>query len=1004
MSKMQTLSEALDSASLTANAKKRVAVTKRPCTLQATESVGLLTLTDIRIPEEIAYRPAATHLLVVDKSGSMAGKSWTQVLQALRYIQEASSEKVEPSVILYDGEARLATMADALRTSASGSTNFCAAFDQIQQFVGQSKSTDIVVTFMTDGEHAARTDPKESLKKLKLFLRCCGKRVTIHTIGFTQSHQFEFLNSIREAGTEPGIYRFASSSDTLDEKFIELFEFVENTLEISVAVDSLKPVKVQCETEFNSFSADVWLTAADLQALSESPVASISFGSSTLQIPVERLKPCASLVIKDLGRQPIESAEDVQMIQKKLGEVKILHAGMSKAEQEEAFKAKAELQERLDGYHKTVAEAIRSGTSHMVLNDLRYASKFTKAGRERRMNQRVSKNASRMQSVQQRLVELTFDPADFESLDKETFRCDLSTEDVVELMEGDISDVLGFGLNISRPEYGVDAPTQITINEISNTICSRSAVEQAFKYKINLSGHEDTHGGFSMRKTEAFAGRGREPINAFLPMYIHEKHWQRVEVLLEPMLGYFFTLDPFGFDQAQYVAAFTVLGHMFVTNEGTERSNIILSEFTKVCQQILPKARAALGFDLVENFIASPAGRTKGVVQNLMTLVGWAYATQADVDLFRNALLEESLRRNFSYHFHGTDRRVVVDRIKNLLYAEHGSEQEEEVASGVAALELEPTQQLKRQGVTKNSKKKDEHFAEWAKSDCGFLKKKVPAPEPETVDVQELEFAQHEIAPLDHPSVDAAIQTVLSLVRPDMICEAILKLRTPGCVVDDPLVVIREVPRVLMRSMLVQALRFCSNTLVNAGVTSGSYINTHDDPAQVLISMHEELESQRKMYWESYAESQRALERAKRIVATTDLWAFVGRIKAETGSRGGSVFDMTCGLLQDATYAVPLRSDKIRALILGRVVLGEGEYKQEYPFIAHGNAWNMDATVSGKFKEVLTEDEVISLQLMLRGRVASHVYRLSDIPNRHGHCNSNPNPLLVYTFNNGGAF
>ncbi|CAM9692061.1 unnamed protein product [Heterosigma akashiwo] len=33
----------------------------------------------------------------------------------------------------------------------------------------------------------------------------------------------------------------------------------------------------------------------------------------------------------------------------------------------------------------------------------------------------------------------------------------------------------------------------------------------------------------------------------------------------------------------------------------------------------------------------------------------------------------------------------------------------------------------------------------------------------------------------------------------------------------------------------------------------------------------------------------------------------------------------------------------------------------------------------------------------MRGTVG-WVYRPSDIPNRHGHCNSNPNPDLVKTF------
>lgn len=35
------------------------------------------------------------------------------------------------------------------------------------------------------------------------------------------------------------------------------------------------------------------------------------------------------------------------------------------------------------------------------------------------------------------------------------------------------------------------------------------------------------------------AGKGREPINAWLPLYIHKAHWERVKILLKPILGYF---------------------------------------------------------------------------------------------------------------------------------------------------------------------------------------------------------------------------------------------------------------------------------------------------------------------------------------------------------------------------------------------------------------------------------------------------------------------------------
>lgn len=59
---------------------------------------------------------------------------------------------------------------------------------------------------------------------------------------------------------------------------------------------------------------------------------------------------------------------------------------------------------------------------------------------------------------------------------------------------------------------------------------------------------------FSYTLNHTRIGQAREPINAILPMFINEAHWKRVEVLIEPMLGYFFTLDPLGFHPAQLLA------------------------------------------------------------------------------------------------------------------------------------------------------------------------------------------------------------------------------------------------------------------------------------------------------------------------------------------------------------------------------------------------------------------------------------------------------------------
>jgi len=59
--------------------------------------------------------------------------------------------------------------------------------------------------------------------------------------------------------------------------------------------------------------------------------------------------------------------------------------------------------------------------------------------------------------------------------------------------------------------------------------------------------------------------------------------------------------------------------------------------------------------------------------------------------------------------------------------------------------------------------------------------------------------------------------------------------------------------------------------------------------------------------------------------------------------------------------------------------------------------WAAGRVVAGRVRELM-ESTLLLEELEARMRALNgiqHIYRVSDIPNRHGHCNSNPNPDLV---------
>ena len=59
-----------------------------------------------------------------------------------------------------------------------------------------------------------------------------------------------------------------------------------------------------------------------------------------------------------------------------------------------------------------------------------------------------------------------------------------------------------------------------------------------------------------------FCGPDSQAMNAPLPLYLNAQHWRRVEAQLESVLGFFFTLYLLGFQTAQYIALYMVLGEM----------------------------------------------------------------------------------------------------------------------------------------------------------------------------------------------------------------------------------------------------------------------------------------------------------------------------------------------------------------------------------------------------------------------------------------------------------
>lgn len=163
-------------------------------------------------------------ILCLDSSGSMSGTPFKALQEGAIMIGKTIYEAKDFEhliICFYDSSvtAHEETTFDSYERKiksqkAGGSTNFVACFTYIKQFVTKNPTDDLSVIFFTDGcdtcNNAAAIDT--SLQNLKEHLKKQQVSSRFLTIGFTSSHDAQFLNTIASAGSELGNFFYIDTS------------------------------------------------------------------------------------------------------------------------------------------------------------------------------------------------------------------------------------------------------------------------------------------------------------------------------------------------------------------------------------------------------------------------------------------------------------------------------------------------------------------------------------------------------------------------------------------------------------------------------------------------------------------------------------------------------------------------------------------------------------------------------------------------------------------------
>ena len=258
------------------------------------------------------------------------------------------------------------------------------AFQLVQQTVREiGVDKRIAIIFMTDGCDSCNRPNAilDAQTKLQNFFKESARNCVVHVIGYSAGHDLNMINSLKNLGATEGIYRYAEGSSGLDEKFSELFELADLTVEFTLKLPDVKePIKLVGEiVEGNIIEAECWLS---LNAANEEPL-EITLGSNHYQAVPLFAEPDLFFTLKTLLRRAkaITTQADLDQLQSELEHLKISGKTVpgGKDGRRMGIVLYAELQSHLDRLHTIMADLAR-GTMNQTaalakMNDLRYADK-----------------------------------------------------------------------------------------------------------------------------------------------------------------------------------------------------------------------------------------------------------------------------------------------------------------------------------------------------------------------------------------------------------------------------------------------------------------------------------------------------------------------------------------------------------------------------------------------------------------------------------------------------
>ena len=930
---------------------------------------------EVKVPK-VDASAGSNIICCVDVSGSMSGAPIRNVCQVLRDIYQRT--QTEYALFTYNDSANISrTIKSVEKTdlAAGGGTSFSSIFNAIQTYLKTNQKS-VTFIFMTDGQNGdSQVIMQQTVQRLQLTMSALPKSVmvTFHVIGFGQVNS-TFLEQVRKFGTREGLFRYSTESAELQNNFNDMFDYAMSSREFSIVLNGQT-----FASSSNEETVGFLINKMNIDSAAP-PEITLKAGETETKLPLELQSNVRSIqVIRALNLVSPENEKSVQEIRCYVSTV-IAAPGTELMEKLELEQIKKEIDGRMVEYMTLFGE-MRMGQVpehvRLKLNALRHDATFANVQRRKKLDLRVSKNVDYFRKTDITGIlegyRKSIDPEGWNQIkeQKSHWVCTYSNEDIYEMMRKTADNIMCLGILIERNEEAISSPTKgLKLISVSNTLISYDSFITAMNYarstqqqNATAGGTDATYGKFAgINNTFCVVGQLQEKINAVIPLYINFEHMKRIRILEGIWLGYMFTLDSYGYDKQQEIGLLKVLYDIMMLRTGTTRNQQLISEFEKVCHFIITESlgfKTAYGEKTYDNYLQSIHGRQSGTYDlSIPLIIGYL---KKDLKSALMPVYYAHLRNRLRQKVPG-DKMTII---KRLMYGD-----ESQIVKTVASNQDKAPIDLN---------KLDPDFIEKSFIDFFHDETSLPIeliPETKTGEGRKLlqqepdvEYLKSFLQSIDPQSSLAVPPEIKNILKYSQLAENYIESNLDYDELRKEVLLIlffdKEVPERATKSTIMTLI---DDTIQGNRDHSVTFDMT-PDAIQVVTY---------------------------KLLTAKTLEGFAGLLRKYCPKRFGPIFKEVLqklatlpeSELSDASGKAYRNRDKLLVLLTNEV-----GYSKVYTGELGKYSWQpsafIDVTLLEKVlgKEKFRETQVHRTTTTIRG---IHVYRASDKPNRHGHCNSNP--------------